>query len=352
MVKAGHNVVCLVPDDQFIAELKLIGASTFVVRTLPYNLFSYGLIGFIISFYRNIIQIKPDIVLLFTPQVNIIGGALCKMSGIKYVINVSGRGYMNGRSGVLKLIFFFLEKMYNCILRSAFHVFVQNSEDEIHFRKILKDDSVKRLSRLNGSGVDFRKFSFREMPCTDIFTFGLFCRILKSKGVEVFIEAARIAYQANKNIKFYLGGPMIDGHPDGLSQDQLFRLLPGSGVEYVGSVSDIRPYINLCHFVVLPTRYREGMPKILLEAAAVGRGIITSDCAGAKETIIEHETGFLLRTHSPVELAQVMLEAASLSEAEVVEIGRNARNYGYKMFNDEISVQAYLNLLKKSLLNK
>jgi glycosyltransferase involved in cell wall biosynthesis len=135
-------------------------------------------------------------------------------------------------------------------------------------------------------------------------TFLLIARLLRDKGIVEYVEAAKRLRAGHPNARFRLLGPM-DPNPAGLSADVLERWRAEGAIEYLGEAADVRPHLRACTVYVLPS-YREGMPRTVLEAMAVGRAIVTTDAPGCRETVVEGENGFLVPPRDVGALADAM----------------------------------------------
>ena len=182
-----------------------------------------------------------------------------------------------------------LVRLYRRALKRCPAVFFQNRDDEQVFRdfRIIKNQKVVLL---HGSGVNTERFAL--VPHPEQPTFLCVSRLIRDKGVYEYLAACRKLKQARPGIRCLLVGP-FDTNPSALKQEELQPFLEDGSVEYFGEQEDVRPYLAQCSVFVLPS-YREGTPKVNLEAMSCGRAVITTDAPGCRETVTDGENGFLV----------------------------------------------------------
>lgn len=188
-------------------------------------------------------------------------------------------------------------------MRSCQHVFFQNRDDQQLFHQ-LRIAHPEYSSVLPGSGVDLTEFTAQSLPIGPL-RFLFAARLLREKGVLDFVEAARILRPSFPQVRFQVLGPIYE-HPSGLSRAQIDDLAKEGVIEYLGSTTDIRPFLKEASVVVLPSYYREGVPHVLLEAIATGRAVITTDTPGCRDTIDGGKNGVLIPPRNPIALAEAM----------------------------------------------
>jgi glycosyltransferase involved in cell wall biosynthesis len=197
-------------------------------------------------------------------------------------------------------------------------VFFQNPDDEADFksRGLLHPD--QRIIRIPGSGVNLKHFGRNDLPRGPL-KFLMIARLLVAKGVREFLQAAHEVRQSYPEVEFHLVGP-FDPHPGAVSRAEIESAVSSGGVIYHGAVDDVRPFLRDCHVYVLPS-YREGRPRSVLEAMAVGRPIITTDAPGCRETVIAGENGWLI---PPREVASLVTAMVNMIKMDSRELGRMA----------------------------
>lgn len=253
--------------------------------------------------HRLIKKIRPQIFLAYTvkPVVyGLIAATMLKVPRKAALITGLGYAFINPKQSLIKKI---VMRLYRHALNGADIVFFQNPDDRKLFleKQILKTKTENKI--LNGSGVDIQHFPFTPLQEKNI-TFLMIARLLGDKGIREYIDAARIIKSQHPEVEFHLVG-WIDQNPDAISQTELDNWISAGLIKFWGKLDDVRPAITESSVYVLPS-YREGTPRTVLEAMAMGRPIITTDAPGCKETVIDGENGFLVPIQSASALATAM----------------------------------------------
>lgn len=249
-------------------------------------------------------KVKPTITLPYTIKPVIYGTIAAWLAGVphRYAL-VTGLGYAftGTRSGLVTRL---VRTLYRFSLRRAHMVFFQNPDDERLFRQLsLLPASVPSVV-VNGSGVDVVAFANHPLPPGSP-AFLMIARLLGDKGVREYAEAARRIKRQHPDVSFRLVG-WIDSNPDAIVQGELDAWVADGSIEFLGKLTDVRPAIAASTVYVLPS-YREGTPRTVLEAMAMGRPIITTDAPGCRETVVDGENGYLVPTQSVDALVEAML---------------------------------------------
>lgn len=260
-------------------------------------------ITLLIHLFALMRRIRPAFVLAYTIKPVIYGMISAKFSGVsKKFALITGLGYAfqagAGRKGVLLLV----QKLYAFALGNADKVFFQNPDDESVFRKRGLVPASVPTCVVNGSGVDVSAFRLSSLP--DRPRFLLIARLLGDKGVREYAEAARQIRARYPGVVCSLVG-WVDDNPDSIKQSELDAWVSDGEIDYIGRLKDVRPAIAECSVYVLPS-YREGTPRTVLEAMAMGRAIITTDAPGCRETVVDGENGILVPVRSVESLVRAM----------------------------------------------
>ena len=192
-------------------------------------------------------------------------------------------------------------RMYRVALRGVGRVFVYNEADASDVGRMA--DPKRIVAVPGGSGVDFDRYVKSAVPDSAP-VYLLIARLLREKGIVEFVEAARSLKASHPVAKFWLLGPM-DPSPMAISRVEVERWWEGV-VDYLGETADVRPYLAKCTVFVLPSYYREGIPRSILEAMATARPIITTDVPGCRDTVVDGENGFVVQARNPIALASAM----------------------------------------------
>ena len=266
-------------------------------------------------------QIRPHRVLAYTIKPVIYGMLAAWLARVpqRFAL-ITGLGYAfqdaEGR-GVLRSL---VKRLYSLSLGFAHKVFFQNPDDEGLFRKLGLVPARVSSCVVNGSGVDLDFYKVAPVPVGHHFL--LVARLLGDKGVREYAEAARRIRLQHPEVFFHLVG-WLDENPDAISQQELDGWFEDGTLVFHGRLADVRPVVAGCSVYVLPS-YREGTPRTVLEAMAMGRAIITTDAPGCRETVVQGENGFLVPVRSVDGLVAAMqrfLEDPTLVE----KMGRRSR---------------------------
>jgi glycosyltransferase involved in cell wall biosynthesis len=289
------------------------------------------------SVWQLIKRIKPHVILSYTVKPVIYGSLAGRLSSVPHIYAlITGLGYAftDGESSVRKILRFVIHKLYSISLSCVNKVFFQNSDDEKLFIDlgIIRHDKASCV--VNGSGVDLTRFEPVDIPET--IRFLMIARLLGDKGVREYVEAARRVKKKYSDIEFVLVG-WFDEKPDSITQSELDDWVDEGLLLFLGKLDDVRVAIANCSVYVLPS-YREGTPRTVLEAMAMGRAIITTDAPGCRETVIDGENGFLVPVKSVDDLEKSILKFIK-QPSLAVSMGKRSREiaevkYDVKKVND------------------
>lgn len=270
--------------------------------------------------YRLMRREKPELVLPYTVKPVVWGLLAAWLSGVPHrfaLITGLGYAFTNGGGGLVSRL---VRLLYRLALSRAEKVFFQNQDDEALFRELGILPAHVPSVVVNGSGIDVAQFAVAPLPEKPVFL--LIARLLGAKGVREYVMAARQIKAVFPQTIFRLVG-WIDDNPDAISPGELDAWVNEGVVEYLGKLPDVRGAIQDASVYVLPS-YREGMPRTVLEAMAMGRAIITSDAPGCRDTVIEGDNGFLVPVKNIEKLVQAMLRFIDRPEL-MATMGRRSR---------------------------
>jgi glycosyltransferase involved in cell wall biosynthesis len=285
-------------------------------------------------YYRVFQREQPSGVQLYTIKPVIYGCIAAKLAGVPAVVAmITGLGHIftSPRPIVRRLGML----LYRIALRYAQIVYFQNRTDLDFFVSsgLVRSEQARLV---NGSGVDIEEFTPR--ASTEVqagaMHFLMIGRLIQEKGVLEYIKAAHLVRQQCPMTKFSLVGDIDKRNPTALSASDIARAIEGSGVDLLGYLEDVRDVIAEADVVVLPS-YREGTPKSLLEAAAMGKAMLASDVPGCTEVVIDGETGYLFAPRNAEALAAAMLKAVRAPET-LKSMGRRAREMAIAKFDVNI----------------
>jgi glycosyltransferase involved in cell wall biosynthesis len=258
------------------------------------------------ALWRLMLRVKPKAVLGYTVKPVIYGMLAAWLAGVpqRFAL-ITGLGYAFQGSGSRGGLQALVQQLYGVALSRVHRVFFQNPDDQALFRQRGLLTASTPSCVVNGSGVDVASFAVQPLPAGAV-NFLLIARLLGDKGVREFVAAARQVKEVHPHVQFTLVG-WIDSNPDAIKQRELDEWVNSGVVNFLGRIADVRPVIATCSVYVLPS-YREGTPRTVLEAMAMGRAIITTDAPGCRETVVHGLNGLLVPVKSADALAQAMLK--------------------------------------------
>ena len=311
----GYDIYIMASDlSQFPDEHQKLKALGYQIYEIPMQRTGTNPIkdlNTLMEMYRLIRKIQPDIVLCYTIKPVIYGTLAAWLARVpKRFALITGLGYafQNVESGKRSLFQKLVHGLYAQALKHAEKVFFQNPDDLKLFQDMYLLEAHKPTVVVNGSGVNVQDFDVMPLPLNDQgivkASFLLIARLLGDKGVREYAEAARIIKAKYPETEFHLVG-WIDDNPSAISQAELDSWVSEKTVNYWGKLSDVRPAIAESSVYVLPS-YREGTPRTVLEAMAMGRAVITTDAPGCRETVSNGVNGYLVGVKSVDDLVQSM----------------------------------------------
>lgn len=292
----------------------------------------------IIEYYRLLKKIRPDVVLTYTIKPNLYGGMVSSFLHIPYIANITGLGTAIDKKGVVQTL---AKYLYRAGLKNANCVFAQNKGNKTYLidNKIIDPDRVKLIP---GSGVNLKRFTPSEYPVDKDCKFVFVSRLLKEKGIEDYIKAAKIVKKNYPDTQFHVCGFCEEDY-----KKQLLNLDMDSVVHYHGMIDNIPEFLADMHCLVHPSYYLEGTSNVCLESCASGRPVITTDHEGCRETVEDNVTGFIVPIKDPVSLSEAMLKFIELPYEKKKEMGIASRHKVEKEFDRQIVVDSYMNELSK-----
>ncbi|MDZ7852010.1 MAG: glycosyltransferase family 4 protein [Halomonas sp.] len=342
---AGYRVIGLAPEDDYAA--RLVEELGIEHMALPMEGKSTRLVGegkSLLALANTLRRLKPAFVFNFTVKANIYSGLACRALGIPYANNVSGLGTAFLHDSWL---FRRVRALYGFVNRGARRVFFQNQEDHDLFQAhgLLKNTPTMVLP---GSGMDTTRFAFSPLPGGGTeagpFTFVMIARLLGDKGVREYVQAAEQVRAQHPETRFMLIGPHGASNRTAITEDEVREWQTAGVIDYLGEQGDVRPFIEQAQVLVLPS-YREGMPRTVLEAAAMGRPAIVSDVPGCRHAIVPGVTGWLCEVKSADSLAERMRACIEMPSEQLQQAGTAARQRIEEEFDERIVIEAALECL-------
>lgn len=325
----GFQVCAIAFDEDNRELLESRGVELYCVKGANRSVNPLKTIALTRAYFKIIKQIKPDIVFTFMLKPNIFGTRAAKKAGVKRVFSmVEGAGDVFINKGIKwSVIRSVVCRMYRKSFRIPQRVFFLNNDDKEEFikRKLVSDNQSIIIP---GIGVDIEHFALK--PLINHNTFLMVARMLKTKGVMVYCNAARLVKQKYPDAVFsYLGGEGT------LKISDIQEYIDDGSINYLGTTKDVRPYLEDCAVLVLPSSYREGVPMSIMEAEATGRAIITTNNTGCRDTVNNGENGFLFECGDYNTLAEKIIWCIE-NPKEVEQFGLNSRKLAEEKFDGRV----------------
>jgi glycosyltransferase involved in cell wall biosynthesis len=340
LAAAGYEPLVIAPRDPAAdAMMRALEVERISLRMDRSGLNPLADLRLLRTYRRHLERLRPTAYLGFTIKPNVYGSFAAGSLGIPALPNVSGLGTAFIRGGPLQRL---VTQLYRIGFRRAPVVFFQNGEDRELFveRRIVRPDQARLLP---GSGVDLELFVPAPLPEGPT-TFLFIGRLLTDKGVVEFVEAARALRSELPDARFQLLGAVDEGNRTAIRQAALDSWRAEGVIEYLGTTDDVRPFIAKAGAVVLPS-YREGLPRSLLEAAAMARPLIATDVPGCREVVEDGINGYRCAARDPASLAAAMRRLAQLPRAQRLAMGEAGRRKVQDRFSEAFVVRAYLDVL-------
>jgi glycosyltransferase involved in cell wall biosynthesis len=337
---AGYEPVVFAPQDPAAeSRMRELDVERISVRIERSGLNPWADLKLLATYRSLLKRLLPAAYLGYTIKPNVYGSWAAGSLGIPAIPNVSGLGTAFIRNGPVQQI---VTRLYRLGFRRAPVVFFQNDEDRQLFvqRRLVRNEQARVVP---GSGVDLARFAAAP-PVLGPPAFLLIGRLLRDKGVIEFVEAARRLRPGMPTARFQLLGPIDEGNRTAITRAELDSWVEEGAVEYLGMTDDVRPFIAAATAVVLPS-YREGLPRSLLEAAAMERPLIATGVPGCRDVVENGANGYLCADRDPASLAAAMKRLAELPTDQRLAMGHEARRRVQDRFSEDFVIQAYLDVL-------
>lgn len=332
LLRDGYEVHISSPYGERIDELRSMGAYFHDIDMERHGMNPINEVKLLLTYKRLMTKVKPDVVLGYTIKPNIYGAMAAGEKNIPFVANITGLGTAVEKPGVSQKITLV---MYHIAFRKVRRVFFQNSENQQFFIK--HKIAVDRHGLLPGSGVNLTRFDVKPYPEEGIIKFAFISRIMKEKGIDQYLDAAKTIKERYSNTEFH-----VCGFCEAEYEGKLNEYNDKGIVTYHGMIKNVSDFLEGMHCIVHPTYYPEGLSNVLLEASASGRPIITTDRAGCREIVDDGINGYMIPQKNSVRLIDAIERFLQLSHEEKKSMGLAAREKVEKAFDRQIVVDAYM----------
>lgn len=309
LLSRGYKVIAMAPDKDGVTEQELDNMGVFF-QQIPLKRTGINPISdlrSILFLHHFLKKLKPDVVIAYTIK-PVIYANLIMPSHVKSIALITGLGYLDTgtltlkKNLIRKLIFF----LYRFALRNLQYCAFQNPDDKMFFHehKLLRQATKQTITA--GSGVDLNHYA-RSPATSSKVIFLLIARLIRAKGIDYYFNAAEeLKARYGDVVDFQLIGMLDEDNPDAIDKERLLKLAARGVINYLGEKRDVRPYLAASSVFVLPTYYREGTPRTILEALAMAKPVITTDSPGCRETVFDGINGFLIPKHDTRSLIHTM----------------------------------------------
>lgn len=339
LVKANEVYMCL-PNGDFIKDLQSLGANFIPCELLDRHGTNPIKDLKLISWYKSILKsYKPDIVFTYTIKPNVYAGIACASLNVPYVANVTGLGTAVENPGLMQFV---TVNLYRYGLRKAQKVFFQNTEN----RDFMVSKGVVKgaYDILPGSGVNLNNYTVSEYPNGKTVDFVFVSRIMKEKGIDQYLDAAKEIRKRHPETRFHICGFCEQAY-----EEDLQRLNEDGTIIYHGLVKDMAAIYRQMGCTIHPTYYPEGLSNVLLESAASGRPIITTNRSGCREVVDDGVNGYVVEEKNSQDLIEKIEMFLIKTIEERKKMGIAGRKKVEKEFNRQIVIDKYLAEMKNGL---
>ena len=340
LLEQGIGIDVAVPQDEYCEELEKYGCRIIPIYIQRRGMNPFADFGLMMQFRKILKKKHYDFAITYSIKPNIYGGLMLRMVHVPYFINITGMGTAMNSTGLLRSFVCFL---YRFSSPYATGVFFENASN----RQSFVDWHLCRMEQTHvfpGAGINIREFTPIPYPASTKETCFLFIgRLMAEKGVEELCKVAKQCEKELPDIHFDLVGPFEDSFMETFNNYKSLKNLHAHGFQ-----KSIRPFMEKAHAVILPS-YHEGMANVLLEGGAFGRPLLTSGIPGCQEAVIDHESGFLFKSHDVDSLMSVIRTFHSLSQAQREEMGQKSREHIASHFNRDFIVEKINGLIHQIL---
>ena len=348
--EAGYDVTIVSEDTGVSDKIREAGLKTI---NLPINKAGTNIKDEIKTFfflYKLFRREKPDIVHLVGLKTMLWGSLACRLAGVKAMVSaVCGLGVLfdeeHAHSFMTRSILKVLRLTHK---KKRLAVIFQNNDDKAIFlnAKIMKED---QCAFTNGSGINLQNYDYTPEPANGLIKIIFTARMVENKGSLILIDAAKkLEAEYKGKVQFLLCGG-LDTNPNGITKEMLESSCDGEYIQWLGHRKDVLELLKQSHIMAFPSWYREGLPKSVIEAEAIGRPVVTTDSVGCRDTVIDGKNGYMIPIKDSDALAAALRKLIDNTELRQT-MGKNAREFAVNKFDIKdvvkVHMDVYNNILK------
>jgi len=346
MRSLGYEVVVVAPADNYVQKFIDEGFNCCDIVMNAQSKNPLKDLKLLFAYYRIYQQLDCDIILQYTIKPNVYGTIAARLLNIPTINNIAGLGSLFVENNIFTKV---AKLLYKISQKHATAVFFQNYDDMNLFLDSKLVSQVKS-ERIPGSGVDIKRFTPpKEVVKNEKLTFLLVARMLWEKGIGDLVKAGRILREKGYDFNINLVGFLDFENPKAISKAQMDDWVRNGDVCFLGSSDNVKEEISKVDCCILPSYYREGVPRTLLEAAAMAKPIITTHSVGCREVVDDCINGFKCQIKKPEDLAEKMERMLNLTAEERIQMGRNGREKIIREFDEKIVIKQYLDKMEEIL---
>lgn len=345
--EAGYDVTVVSEDTGVSYKIREAGLKTI---DLPINKSGTNMkdeIKTLFFLYNLFRKDKPDIVHLVGLKTMLWGSLACRLAGVKAMVSaVCGLGVLfdeaHAQSFMTRSILKVLRLTHN---KKRLSVIFQNNDDKAIFMnaKIMKEE---QCAFTNGSGINLQNYDYTPEPADGPVKVIFTARMVEDKGTMVLIDAAKkLESEYKGKVQFLLCGG-LDTNPNGISREMLESRCDGEYIQWLGHRKDVLDLLKQSHIMAFPSWYREGLPKSVIEAEAIGRPIVTTDSVGCRDTVVDGKNGFMIPIKDSDALATAVKKLIENPELRQT-MGKNAREFAVSKFDINDVVKVHLDVYSR-----
>jgi len=344
--KSGYSVhlVCNITDPNWISSYPWI-----TVHHVPFDRSGRNIFFSIYSLFRLyyiLVRHSPDIIHAVTLQPIMFVGLISKIKHLSPIVYAfAGLGFLRKESDSF-LLLYAKQLLLSFLSSDAPNCFILQNKSDYHYITSRVSAPASSFYILPGSGIDLSQYA-THVPVTAPYTILMASRILRSKGILEYIASSKLVHLTHPSVSFLLAGKLDPDNPDSITRDELLQLCKGY-VQYIGFISNITQLLQTCSVFVLPSYYSEGLPRVLCEAQASGRPVVTTNHPGCADAIIPNVTGLLVPVKDHNSLACSLRQLLDNPDL-LLQMGRKARQHAFLTFSAQNIAASHLSIYKSLL---
>jgi len=340
--KEGYKIVCIAPHDDYSSKLEEFGFEYYNITINNKGTNPIEDMKLTYEFYKLYKKIKPDIVLQYTIKPNIYGSIATNILGIPTISNISGLGTVFLNDSLSSKIARFL---YKIALKNN-EVYFQNADD----RNLFINNNIIKKSQTTlvpGSGINTNTYKpSNKVTMNTKLSFLFIARLVKDKGIIEYIDAVKRLKKFYPDVSFKILGSLYLANPTAIKKNELQNWIDEGLIEYLGHSDDVKSEILKVDCIVLPS-YREGLSRVLLEAASLAKPIITTDTPGCRDVVDNGVNGYLCKVKSSISLEENIKKMIKLSSKERDSMGNKGREKIINEFEEQLVIDIYIKTIKQ-----